>query len=479
VKHLTIATILGVALGTVAVVGAAHARNPHCAGGIQYVVQGMRDKDKGNLEDYRRQMNKAVQQLEMCSTEDPADFEALGYLGWAYAEVDSSCLAGEAFRKSIEGLTAKDPKKVDWARNNRDSYWATAFNGGITKINEAQAAYPNYLVVPTTDADRTLREEARKKYLEAAASLKRASCLKPGDASTMRNLGSVYAFMGEWQTAEKTYQAGLEVSPADSNLIKAVKAVRQAYANGLLDEKKYDEAITYYQDLIKSDASNSDLYLGVAEAYFKKAQAKEGDARKPDFKLAGDAYAKAGQLKPDNADLTFNAALAYQNAGEHALAAEQWKITLKLRPNDTDAMTAYAATLAELKKYDEAIALLIQAIGTDPKNKSFHRQLGAIYTKAGNSAKGTEEFMVYLALHNGKAAADAAAAAKQAAGGSAAAKLFASQGAPDQVTQWEADGQKYETWFYWSKKNAYHFNPAGVQLQKSDWSTAASAVGKK
>ena len=55
-KQTAIATILGVALSTVAVVGAAHARNPHCAGGIQYVVQGVKDKEKGNLEDYRRQM---------------------------------------------------------------------------------------------------------------------------------------------------------------------------------------------------------------------------------------------------------------------------------------------------------------------------------------------------------------------------------------------------------------------------------------
>ena len=72
-----------------------------------------------------------------------------------------------------------------------------------------------------------------------------------------------------------------------------------------------------------------------------------------------------------------------------------------------------------------------------------------------------------------------AAQAKQAKAGSAAAKLMAGQGVPDQVTQWEADGQKYETWFYWPKKTAYHFDPRGVQLQKSDWSAAASAVGKK
>ena len=44
-------------------------------------------------------------------------------------------------------------------------------------------------------------------------------------------------------------------------------------------------------------------------------------------------------------------------------------------------------------------------------------------------------------------------------------------GVPEQVIPWEADGQKYETWFYWAKKQAFHFQ-AGTQYGKSDWSTA-------
>ena len=58
-----------------ALAGAAWARNPHCAGGIQYVVQGLRDKDKGNTEDYLREMNKAVDQLNQVygTQPDPAE----------------------------------------------------------------------------------------------------------------------------------------------------------------------------------------------------------------------------------------------------------------------------------------------------------------------------------------------------------------------------------------------------------------------
>jgi hypothetical protein len=33
----------------------------------------------------------------------PTDLEAIGYLGWAYAEVDSCGPAGKWFAKAIEG----------------------------------------------------------------------------------------------------------------------------------------------------------------------------------------------------------------------------------------------------------------------------------------------------------------------------------------------------------------------------------------
>ena len=130
--------------------GVAEARNEHCAGGIQYVVQAMKDKDKGNTDDYQREINKAVQQLTECASVDGNDLEALGYLGWALAEVDSAGPAGQAFQKSIDGLRAKgDAKKADWVSNNRDSYWATRFNDGIAKIN---AAGSNFLGKAEIDA---------------------------------------------------------------------------------------------------------------------------------------------------------------------------------------------------------------------------------------------------------------------------------------------------------------------------------------
>ena len=434
---------------------------------------------QGQRRDYQREIQKAVVQLEQCSTEDPADLEALGYLGWAYAEVDSAASAGAAFQKAIEGLRTKDPKKADWVRNNRDSYWASKFNDGISKINAAQEAYPDFTKAPENAADKTLHDEAAKNYAAAITSLTRASLLKPGNPQTMRNLGSVYAFMGDFKTAEGVFREGLKAAPADSALNASLKSVRTGYAAQLLEQKKYDEAVAFYAELSKSDPNNSDVYLGQADAYFKRATDAHGDVAKPDYKLAGAAYSKAASLKPTDADLPFNAALAYQNAGEWALAEAQWRACLKLRPNDVDAMSALGQTLSEQKKYDEAVKVLQGGVLAYPKNKVLHRQLGAVYTRMQNNLKSTEELMVYLALQNGTPVADAAAAVKTVPAGSAAAKTLASLGVPEQVIPWEVDQQKIESWFYWSKSQAFHFQN-GTLYGKSDWSTTgAAASGKK
>ena len=462
--------------------GVAEARNPHCAGGIQYVVQAMKDKDKGNTEDYQREINKAVQQLGECAEEDSNDLEALGYLGWAYAEVDSAGPAGKAFQKSIDGLRAKgDAKKSEWVSNNRDSYWATRFNEGIAKINAAQEIYPDYLK-PANGSDKTLKDEATKNYNQAMVSLTRALLLKPGESKTLRNLGSVYAFMGDFKTAEAVFREGLKSAPSDSALMASVRSVRINYAGQLIDQKKYDEAIGFYNDLLKSDPNNSDLHLGLADACFKRAQDEKGDPAKADYKAAGEAYAKAAALKASDPDLPFNAALSFQNAGDWALAEAQWKACLALRPTDTDALSALGQALSEQQKFSEAIKILQAGVMANPKNKILHRQLGAVYTKMQNNAKSTEELMVYLALQNGKPVPDPATAAKAAPAGSAAAKTLATMGPPEDVIPWSVDQQKIESWFYWSKNQAFHFQNGAI-YGKSDWSVvatnAAAPTGKK
>lgn len=470
-RSLAVAMLL-----TAAVTERADARNPHCSGGILYVTQGMRDKDKGDRESYERQLRKAVVELEQCTAEDPHDAEALGYLAWAYAEVESAGPAGRAFAGAIAGLNEKgDKKKAAWAIGNRNSYWARAFNDGIEHIRIAQQAYTDFTKPAADEAETMLKGEAEKHYREALGDLRRASLLKPADPQTMRNLGSVHAFMGEYREAEAVFSEGLKSAPGDSALGLSLKSVRVSYARSLVQAKRFDEAITHFNELIKAEPESPDHPLSLGEALFGRAQSNEGDARKADFRLAGDAYARAGELKPDDADLPFNAALAYQNAGAWDRAETQWRLAIKIRPDDVEALSSLGSVLAEQKKFVEAVKTVHGAVALKPQNKTLHRQLGSIYTKTGNNGKATEELMVYLAMQNGKPAADPAAAAASASPTTAAGKILASEGSPEQVYLWTADKDSYDTWFYWGKKRAFTFK-LGSLVTKSDWAVADLTV---
>ena len=474
-----------VAVTTMAVLlsgaGVASARNEHCAGGIQYVVQGLRDKDRGMTEDYQREMNKAVAQLTQCATDDPADLEAMGYLGWALAEVDSCGPAGVAFQKAIDGLNAKgDKKKLDPVIANRDHYWSAAYNDGIAKINAAQQVYPEFTKEPSAD-EKPLKEEAAKNYAAAVQSLTRAKLLKPTSAVTIRNLGTAYALQGRFAEAEAVLKNGLTEAAGDKDvagLTEALKTVQANAAQELLKSKDYPKAIAYYSDMIKAQPDNGDAYTGLAGAYFNSAQTKQDAAKRADFKAAGDNYTKAFKLvKPVSTDLGFNAALAYQYAGELALAEAAWRGVLEVTPDDPEALSALGSTLADMQKFDEAVTVLQRAVNIKPDNKTYFRQLGAVYSKAGNTAKSTEMLMAYMSMNTGKENGDPAGAAKGAKAGSAAASTNTSMGAPDKVWDWESDGRKLQTWFYFAKKQAFTFDvAAGMTLvQKTDWSTTGAA----
>ncbi len=464
------------AAGTAAVLclllaGNALARNPHCAGGIQYVMQGLRDKEKGNTEDYQREMNKAVDQLSMCATEDEADFEALGYLGWAYAELDSCGPAGEWFAKAISAGTAKgDKKKVALIETNRDHYWTMRYNDGIAAIQTAQSAYPDFTKKPSDD-EKELYAAAKTSYETALLKLTQAKLLRPGHSQTLRNLATAYALMGDFDNAETVLKNALVEVPGDSNLTSALTTVRANKANGLLQANKLDEAIAYYTDLVKQDPTGVDLYMGLGNAYFTRAGAKQDAAKKADYKLAGDAYAKAYSMRDTDANLAFNAALAYQNASELALAEAQWRAVLVKSPNDADALSQLGSVLADEKKFAEAEQVLAKAISIKPEEKVYFRQLAAVYSKQSNNTRMTEMMFVYLALNSGTPAPDAATTAKGAKAGSAAANTAASMGMPERVLMWtDNTAGALQTWVYGTKKMAFTFNSAGVLVQKSDWS---------
>ena len=104
--------------------------------------------------------------------------------------------------------------------------------------------------------------------------------------------------MGDYQRAQNVFEDGLKAVPGDSLLTDALKVTRVNIARNFVDDKKYDEAITFFGDLVKTEPANADHQTSLASAYFSRAQSKSGEARTADFCLSGDHYAKAAEVKP-------------------------------------------------------------------------------------------------------------------------------------------------------------------------------------
>jgi tetratricopeptide (TPR) repeat protein len=472
---------IGVALAALTAslcVDLALARNEHCAGGIQYVVGGMRDKEKGNTEDYVNQMRKAVAQLEMCAEGDPADFEAMGYLGWAYCELDSAGPAGAAFKKCMDGLAAKGDKKLQQWKDNRQSYWVKYYNDGITKMKAAQELYPDLGPKPKNDGDAEVRmfNDARAKYEQAIVTFTKATLLKPEDVTAYLSMGQAYQFVGRFDAAEAALKAGLAMAPSDTLLNTAMMNLRKNKAIQLITDKKYDEAIAFYQDLLQAEPGNGEMQLGLGNAAFEKAQtAGLSDAdKKRWFKTAGEAWAKAGEVKTGDFDLAYNSGVAFQNGGDPVQAETQFRRALVLNPEDSDVARALGRSLIDQGKYVEAVAAVFKALQKNPKKSELHQLLGAAYDKGGNKPKSQESAMVFMAMRSGTPVADASAAAT-AATGVAEANTLKALGKPDQVLIWKADQETYSTWIYWARSLAFHFK-AGNLVMKSDWSSAGTVT---
>jgi cytochrome c-type biogenesis protein CcmH/NrfG/TolB-like protein len=101
-------------------------------------------------------------------------------------------------------------------------------------------------------------------------------------------------------------------------------AVLQVKANNALQEKRYDEALAAYQEILKTDPANVEALKGIGETYLRMKKAP----------MAVDALEKAYKMDPDRRTV-INLGLAYYEAGDYGKAISSWDIILAREPEST------------------------------------------------------------------------------------------------------------------------------------------------
>jgi len=117
----------------------------------------------------------------------------------------------------------------------------------------------------------------------------------------------------------------LKENPKDPDAIKELAAFY--YQNG-----RYDDAARVLQDGREAAPKDPEIPFLLGQVYLQEAQATPGGEQKQLYGQAGDAFAAAAEIEPDNEDAFLFAGESYDRAGELAQAIKYYNGYLDLKP---------------------------------------------------------------------------------------------------------------------------------------------------
>ena len=122
----------------------------------------------------------------------------------------------------------------------------------------------------------------------------------------------------------------LEENPKDPDAIKELAALY--YQNG-----RYDEAVRVLQEGREVAPNDEEIPFLLGQVYLQEAQATPGEEQDKLYAQAGDAFAAAVEIEPDNEQAYLYAGESYDRAGEPAEAIKYYNGYLDLEPEGEQA----------------------------------------------------------------------------------------------------------------------------------------------
>jgi tetratricopeptide (TPR) repeat protein len=168
--------------------------------------------------------------------------------------------------------------------------------------------------------------------------------------------------------ALQTGKEALAKYPADP-------AIRTSQALLLGENGQTDEAVKILRVQLRSDASDRDIYLNIAQVYERGRRYKEAEDS------AHAAEVLPGQAR-DNEMVWFLLGAIYERQKFFDKAEEEFKKVLSVNPKNAPVLNYYGYMLGDLGiRLDEAEALVQRALKEDPYNGAYLDSLGWIYFK--------------------------------------------------------------------------------------------------
>lgn len=198
---------------------------------------------------------------------------------------------------------------------------------------------------------------------EALSNLKYLEQYFPEDADISYNIGIIYEKLKDYENAEVSYQKAISISPQADFYYNLGEV--------LVNLDKWDEGITAFKEVLKTDPKDSNCYFNMGICYLKKGQ----------IKLAEDNLTKATELNPKDLYAYFYLGNIYQDQGLTNFAEDCYKKVLELSPDYSWAYFNLASIAYQNGNIDEAKSNLMLTIEYNKQDIEAYKLLTKIYIK--------------------------------------------------------------------------------------------------
>ncbi len=390
-------------------------------GAYYHFLEAQLERKKGNLETASEHIHKALQQdsassyllKELCMIyfqqkknrealevvenllkKDPEDIEALILQGRIRQELKQFHEAKQTYEKVI----AKDPKRENiylllgrlYMQDKEDdpayrvyknlvelfpgSYTGHFFMGKILvrkgKLDEAEQEFKQTLKLqPDLEEPRSeLIQLYKKRGLDQKVVETYNEILdnNPDNTGASLELGLYYHESGKVKDSEAILMPLGSRSLTDSSVI-------QKFVQLYLNPKRYKDALTVLNYMLKGAPDSSDLNYFAGVAY--------GGLEQDDEALTHFNKVTHGSRFYQNA--VVHIAFTYQQQGDVERAIRFLNEVRKKLPKDPDILLYLGSFYEETEQYENAVQVLKQGIEIDAKHVRLHFRLGVVYDKIG------------------------------------------------------------------------------------------------
>jgi tetratricopeptide (TPR) repeat protein len=219
---------------------------------------------------------------------------------------------------------------------------------------------------------------------EAQNAFQRATEDDPGNEVAWFNLGTIYLGKNMYPEARKCLSEAIRLNPQDSDAWNNLGSVSGR-------EEKYDEAVTEFRRAAEANPNHWNAVQNMMQIYQYQGRIAEGQ------KAIEGLIARA----PGNADLHLGLAIAMMAQNNLQGARLELEMSIRLRPNNPDAINNLGALLLRMGLTQEALERFEECRRLAPDFNRAALNTAVVYNRAGQRDQARQVLQEFLARHPG------------------------------------------------------------------------------